>query len=490
MNEISTAAKGADPVPATGSDQPDHLPRTLNAVTLGFIFVAFNAPLAVLAGWLQPVIAFGNGIGAPVAFLAAGGLFLLFQVGTLTMSRHMKSPGAFYCYVAEGIGKPAALAGSLLATFAYLSLAVAGYVYFGLISQNLAQQLIGTTLLPWQVWGLVGFAIVTLLNLLRVDLSAKAVAVGVVLEIIIVAAYQALVMIKGGPEGYSPQSFAPSEFLSGSPGLAVLFALTTMIGLESMAVFREEARNPETTVPRAAYGAITFTTLFFALAAWAYIIAVGPSQVVEDARTAPVDSFFGTVETYMGGFVPTLVSVLLVTSQLAAANSVQGASVRYMYTLGHDRVLPAALGRVHPKLGSPYVATLTSIGVCLAVYLTTIASTRDAVLIYGAAGGFGTICMLPLLLGTCAAVILFFRKNPGHRENVWRTWLAPVLAFVGLGAVLYFALTNLDLMLGSSIIGTVCAVALIVIITVGITLGYWFKKQRPDVYRRIGRQVD
>ena len=48
-------------------------------------------------------------------------------------------------------------------------------------------------------------------------------------------------------------------------------------------------------------------------------------------------------------------------------------------------------GGCNYQLGSPYIATLASIGVCLAVYLTTIASTRDAVLIYGAAGGFGTM---------------------------------------------------------------------------------------------------
>ncbi|MEV5650635.1 APC family permease [Nocardia sp. NPDC052254] len=489
MTEL--APLDSDSAPATIPTQERHrLPRTLNTFTLGFIFVAFAAPLSVLAGWLQPAIAFGNGIGAPAAFLAAGALFLLFQVGTLAMSRRMKRPGAFYTYIAEGIGKPAALAGSFLALAAYITMTVSGYVYTGVIIGNLMKQVAGSPLLPWQVWGLVVFAIVTVLNLLRIDLSAKAVAVGVILEIIIVAAYEAVVLIKGGPEGYSPASFSPMEFLGGSPGLAVLFALSTLTGLEALAVFREEVRDPQRTVPRAAYGAITFTTLFFALAAWSYIIAIGPSHVIDDARNAPVDSFTGSVETYMGGFAPTLVAVLLVTSQLAAVNSGQATAIRYLYTLGHDRVLPSGLARVHTRLGSPYVAVMVSIGLCLAIYLSVQASSDNAALIYGIVGGFGTIFLLPLLLGTCASVILFFKKNPGHGENAWKSWIAPGLAFVGLATVLIFALTNLELMVGNQIVGMLGALGLILIIAVGVAAALWFKKNRPDAYDRIGRQVD
>ena len=467
--------------------EPIQLQRRLGALGLAFIFIAFNAPLAVLAGYLQPAIAFGNGIGAPVAFLVAGAVLLLFQIGCLAMSRHMKSPGAFYCYLAEGIGKPPALAGSILASMAYILFAVSGFVFLGLVVVAMMTQLFGTEVLPWQAWSLIGIVLVTVLNLLRVDLSAKFVAICVALEIALVAVYQAVVMVQGGPEGYSASSFSPVEFLSGNVGLAVLFALNTMIGVEAMAVFREEVRDPARTVPRAAYSAIVFTTLFFALAAWAYIIAVGPSNAVEAARTAPVDSVLGTFETYMGGFLPTLIAVLLVTSQLAAANSVQGSSVRYLFTLGHDQVLPARLAHVHPRLGSPHIAVATSVGITLAIFLGLIAFSDDVVLIYGAIGGFGVMCLLPLLLGTCVAVVIFFRRRPGL-EGRWQSLVAPVLAFVGLLAVLVLALLNLDLMVGSNVVGIYFVLCLLVVIAFGLALALWFRSNRPHVYRRIGRQ--
>ncbi|MGF0313344.1 APC family permease [Rhodococcus sp. IEGM1428] len=463
------------------------LPRRLGVFGLAFIFIAFNAPLAVLAGYLQPAIAFGNGIGAPVAFLAAGGLLALFQVGLLAMTRHMKSPGAFYTYIAEGLGKAPALAGSVLAAVAYVLFTVTCHVFFGLIMETALDQVFGGHLMPWQGWSLVGIAIVTVLNLLRIDFTAKIIGIFVTLEILVVLVYQAVVLVKGGPEGYSASSFAPTEFLSGNAGLAVLFAITTMIGIEAMAVFREEARDPDRTVPRAAYSAIGFTTVFFALAAWAYIVAVGPSQAVEDARTAPVDSVLGTVQTYLGSVFPTLVSVLLVTSQIAACNSTQAAGVRYLFSFGQDRILPQSLGRVHHKLGSPYIAVITSISMTLIIILALITFSDDVVLIYGSAAGYGTMCFLLVMLATCAAVIVFFRRNPGL-ESVGKAVIAPGLAFIGLGFVVVLALLHIDLMVGNKAAGMVFVAIVIAVIAIALGVARWLRLNRPDTYSRIGRQ--
>ena len=487
MNQLPTTQVTDSGQVEARTQEAARLPRTLNAFTLTFIFVAFGCPLAVLAGYLQPVIAFGNGLGAPVAFLGAGAILIVFQIGSLAMSRHMKRPGAFYTYIAEGMGKPAGLAGSFLAGIAYLMLALSGNIFFGLIAESLAKQLFGSSPFSWQVWALLAFALVAVLNLLRIDISAKVISVFVCLEIIIVAAYQATVMIQGGPEGYSLSSFLPSEFLSGSPGIAILFALTTMIGIESMAVFREEAKDPEKTIPRAAYAAITGTALFFALTAWAYIIAVGPSNAINDARTAPVDSVLGTIQTYMGGFMPTLVAVLLVTSQLASCNSVQALSVRYIFALGRDGVLPARLGKVSRKWGSPHNAVFASVGISLAVYLVLISFSDDVVLIYSSTGAFGTIFMLPLMLGASASVIFFFRRKRGL-ENSWKSLVAPVVSCVTLAAVLVLVLLNLDVMFSSQILGTICSLSLIVVVAGGVLLGLWFKNRRPQVYAAIGNQ--
>jgi amino acid transporter len=473
-------------VDASPGDQ--HLPRRLGALGLSTIFIAFNAPLAVLAGYLQPVLAFGNGIGAPVAFLAAGALLLLFQVGLLAMTRHMHSPGAFYCYIAEGLGKAPGLVGAIMASIAYLAITVSCHVYFGLVVETMIDHVFGRAFLPWQVWSLVGIAVVTVLNLMRIDLTARIIGVFVTIEVVVVFAYQAVVMVRGGPEGHSPSSFLPHEFLSGNVGLAVLFALNTMIGIEAMAVFREEVRDPERTVPRAAYGAITFNAVFFALAAWAYIIAMGPSDAVASARTEPVDSVLNSLGDYLGSVFPPLVAILLVTSQLAAANSTQGAHIRYLFNFGKDRVLPQVLGRVHPRWSSPYVAVLVSVAVSLAIVLVVFAFSSDVVLIYGASAGYGAMCFLVVMLGTCAGVIRYLRRRPGLEPRA-KAVLAPAATFVGLAAVVIFALLHLDLMVGNKTAGLVFVGFVVLVVAGSLALARWFRLHRPETYERIGRQT-
>ena len=45
----------------------------------------------------------------------------------------------------------------------------------------------------------------------------------------------------------------PGNFFSGAPGIALIFALAGYIGFEATAVFRDEARDPARTIPRATY---------------------------------------------------------------------------------------------------------------------------------------------------------------------------------------------------------------------------------------------
>lgn len=465
----------------------ERLPRRLGAPALAMIFVAFSAPLGVLAGYQQLVIAFGNGVGAPLASIAAGVLLIVFTFGCTTMSRHMKSPGAFYCYIAEGLGKPLGLAGALVAGLAYLAITIGSYPYMGLITVNLTKQLFDNQILPWQAWGVITLAVVTGLNLLRIDLSMRVLGTVVALETIVVAIWQVVVFAKGGPEGYSLSSFSWSSFTSGDVGLAILFSLASLIGLESTAVFRAETRDPDRNVPRATYAAITFMSVFYGLGIWAYIVAVGPTKAVDVARKDPVGSFFGSVESYLGSVVSTLVSILLVTSVLAAINSTQGAAARYLYTMGRDRVFWSRLSRVHPTLGSPFVAVLVTATISLVAYLGIISISNDVVAFIAAFTGFGTFCVLCLLLGTSLAVVAFFRRNPDY-ASFWAGTAAPVVAFVGVAVVLVLAGLNMDSLIGSTVGGYVAVGVVVVVIVVGLLLARRYRQTRPETYRRIGRQ--
>jgi amino acid transporter len=454
---------------------------------LVLIVVAFNAPIATMAGFAQLAVGFGNGIGAPVSFLVAGLILLLFSVGFVGMSRYIKNPGAFYRFIIEGMGKAAGLGGAFLASAAYILLAAGSYVYMGLVAVDLNQRLLGTSL-PWQVWTLIFVVIITVLGLLRVDLSVKVLGTLVCFEVVLVAAYELIVMIKGGPEGYSPSSWTPHAFLSGTVGLGILFAMLCMIGIEAAACFRDETRNPDKAVGRATYTSIAFMAVFYGIGVWAYIITQGASHAVASATTDPVGSFLTSVQVYLGNVFVNVVAIILVTSQVAATNAIQGAASRYLFNLGRDRVLPWRLARVHPRLQSPYVAVLTVTAICVVILAVVFLFHVDAVAAVGGITGMGIYFLLPLLIATSAAVVIFYRKHPELSPGLWTSTVAPVLALIGLAFVFILTSFNMTVLIANPPLDRIAQVGVVAVAVGGILLALRYKKTRPEVYESIGNQ--
>ena len=118
----------------------------------------------------------------------------------------------------------------------------------------------------------------------HIDLSAKVLGVALVLEIGVVLVLDVVIFATGGADGIDVESFTPATIMSGSLGVAVLFALTGFIGFEATAVFRDEARNPERTIPRATYLAVLIIGGFYALSCWALVLGSGTTHVVGVAQ--------------------------------------------------------------------------------------------------------------------------------------------------------------------------------------------------------------
>src|SRR5690606_13052728 len=125
---------------------------------------------------------------------------------------------------------------------------------------------------------------VAVLGYRHIELSAKVLRVALALEIGIVVLLDLVIVANPGPAGLTLSSFAPGVFTDGVLGIAVLFALTGFIGFEATAVFRDEARAPESTTPRATYAAVLIIGGLYALTCWAFVVAIGPDQVAEVAQ--------------------------------------------------------------------------------------------------------------------------------------------------------------------------------------------------------------
>lgn len=228
---------------AQGEERPDsRLHGRLGTGSVVFMVIAAAAPLTVISGNVPLSVALGNGAGAPVGFLIASTVLLLFAIGFVTMTPYVREAGAFYSYVTEGLGKRLGMGIAVVALIAYTAIQLGVYGFMGWAVGD-AFRFYGGPELPWPVYAFVTIAIVAFLGYRHINLSAKVLGVALVLEIGIVLILDLFILLSGGADGVNFQSFTPDTFLAGSLGVPVLFALTGFIGFESTAVFRDEARD-------------------------------------------------------------------------------------------------------------------------------------------------------------------------------------------------------------------------------------------------------
>jgi amino acid transporter len=76
----------------------------LGSVAVVFMVVAAAAPLTVIGGNMPLAMGLGNGAGAPVGFVIAALVLLLFSIGFVTMTPYVPEAGAFFSYVTVGLG--------------------------------------------------------------------------------------------------------------------------------------------------------------------------------------------------------------------------------------------------------------------------------------------------------------------------------------------------------------------------------------------------
>lgn len=257
---MSSAPSPATGVPTEAADQSkEHRLRggQLGAIAIAFLVISAAAPLTAMAGGAPVAMLLGNGAGLPFAYIIVSAMLLLFAVGYTTMARHHTSAGAFYAYVARGLGPTAGGAAAWIALLGYNTMQIGLYGLFGSAASSFCADPLGLDV-PWWVCSLVAWAGVALLGYRQVDLSAKVLGVLMGLEFLIVLALDAAIVGRGGHGGSGGfgsnlpfDSFTFGSLTSGSLAIALLLNSASFVGFESTTIYSEEAKDPRRTVPRA-----------------------------------------------------------------------------------------------------------------------------------------------------------------------------------------------------------------------------------------------
>lgn len=477
--------------------------RRLGVPAVAFMIVAASAPLTVIAGGSTSAFSVTHVVGIPFGFLVLAALLAIFAIGYAAMSRFVTNAGAFYAYVAQGIGRPVGVGASILAFLAYNAMQVGLWGMFGFQVSSFIAAKTGWES-PWWVWVLVGIAVVGIMGVNRVDLSAKVLGVLVALEFLVVIVFD-LVAFANPAEGFSAEPVTPSSLLVPGVGAALAFGIAAFMGFESAAIYGEESKDPKRTIPRATFLAVAVIGVFYTISAWALALAIGPEKILTPGGIAPEEAgpplFFGFVGAAMGEIWVDIMSLLFITSVFAAVVSFHNAVARYVFSLGREGVLPRGLAAIRPRSGAPWAGSLTQTAIALLVVIgfaigetgwDPAAGTFPVLTLFTwftNLGAFGLVLLMVLVSG---AVVGFFLKNP-RDVGVGSRLVAPIIAFLGLGVVWVLILLNWDVLLGqaeSTPTTFILPAVLLVPSVVAIIWALWLRRARPEAYRQIGHGAE
>ncbi|WP_333587715.1 APC family permease [Phenylobacterium sp.] len=273
------------------------------------------------------------------------------------------------------------------------------------------------------------FTAVFLLNLVGVAVAARA---QTILMLLLLAALAIFV-------GAAAPSFEPALFVEATQGgwLPIIAALPLMIqlflGIETATEVGEEVADAKRVVPLGMAGALALTVVVYLSVTFAALSLVGPGVLA--GSNAPL---LEAAKVALGPVATPLIVTAAVFSLAKSMNAVFLVYARFLFAMGRSGVLPAPLARIHPRFGTPHVATLVAyLGCVTAVFLPS------SLLFLLLAVNVPTMMKY---MGTCMASWNVARRFPQvHAEARLKFSRATVQVMSALGVVAAIAIAALGL---------------------------------------------
>ncbi len=129
------------------------------------------------------------------------------------------------------------------------------------------------------------------------------------------------------------------------------------IGIELASTMSDEIRHPERDVPRSIVITGVIALVAYLLVADALIALVPPGEL--GAIQGVMQAVHQGADAAGASWLVAPIAIVMALSVGGSASAWFAGPSRIPFVAGLDHALPAALGRVHPKWGSPYVALIT-----------------------------------------------------------------------------------------------------------------------------------
>ena len=372
-----------------------------SAYTLPALLARETGPLGILA-WLVT---------------AAGYFFVALVYASL--GRRYPQTGGPYVFAREGLGEFAGFQSvwaywfSAVVGNAGIVTGVVGYVE-GFSSTLASSELYRFLLAQVLLWGL------CVINVLGIRLSARVQVSVLFLNVVPLLLFSIVALFYFDAGNLTP--FAPRGWSSLVTGVALI--VWAYSGIESATVPAEEIRGSPNTIRHATLLGYAVGTAAFLLGAIAVAGVVPNAELATSARPVAL-----AAERTIGTWAGTIIGLAAIVAGLGTLNGWTLMAGRIPVSAARDGIFFPALGRLHPRFGTPHVSLIvaTIIGsLSLGLYFT------DTTL-----GVFDTIVQLSVLttllphLYTAAAEWLLRRRGDAlPATGRMRTQIVAIIAFV------------------------------------------------------------
>ena len=458
--------------------------RTLTTQRIVFLVIAAAAPLAAMIGNVPLAMVYGNGAGLPVAYLVAAIVLICFSTGYAAMSKRVINTGAFYTYISRALGKEVGVGAAYLALTSYTAMTCGLAGAFGYFMHELILSAAAVSI-PWFALSAIGIVIVALLGYRSVDLSAKILGFLMIAEFAVLIVFEILVISKNGFAAFPAESFTYKAATSGPFGVAALIAFTSFIGFESAALYGEETKNPEKSIPRATYIAVISVGVFYVLTTWLIVGATGIDKLKSQATADGGVFVLNLLNQYGGETLFSIGAVLLCTSVLAGYSALHNAASRYLFALGRESIAPSKFGDYHKDYFSPHIASLAITAITSIAAIAFAITNVDPYKVFAASLiAVGTLGIVALQAFASLSVVAFFWRRKDRK--LWNGLIAPFIGFIGLMSAFILAGIHYNRLTGSDNKWINLVPVLLIFITVGgVVNGFRIKKNKPVIYAKL-----
>jgi len=468
-----------------------------------FLTVTGSAPISAMLFNTPIMVGYGNGVGAPAAFLFAAIVLVVFSVGYVAMARKKTTAGGFYSYISHGLGREVGIGtgyGAVLAYSVFEASLCGGFAYF----LNLKLAVYGINISwPWLALAMV--VIISLLAYFDIRLSSIVLGIGLISEIIVLLIFDVAMFAHGhipwaaiNPVNAFKALPASPGIVGGAIGVGLFFAFWSWVGFEMAPNYGEESKDPKRNVPRALYISVIGLGIFYILTSWAPL--AGYSSVHAAAKVAigyPALYYIGPANAIAGHWVGSLLSFLIITGSFACGMAFHNTTARYAYSLGREGLLPRQLGKTHPRWHSPHIASITQsvvaalIVIGFALFTGSNNPTSQAYLqLYGLMAVMGVIVILSVQALVSISIVLYFRRHHEAEVHWWKTMIAPALAFISQAFVVFLLFDNFKLISSGYTYGKWLGPIDLLVVVAGIGFAFYIKNRNPAKYESAGRLIN